>query len=207
MNKRGWPLIVLVTAVALGILALALRPKAAGAVAVGESVPAFSVPLIPADASDLPVVNDHVASDISQFADLRNYRGQVLVLNFWATWCPPCVEEAPSLENFARKVRPLGVEVLGVSVDQNASALAGFVVKYHLTYPVGRDPEQRLAGRYGTFKFPETYIIDRDGHLAEKIIGATDWDDPRMLTFVRELAHPDVQKTAGGPLTPPPANY
>jgi len=114
--------------------------------------------------------------------------GHVVIVNFWATWCPPCVEETPSLETFATRMRPLGVRVIGVSVDQDITQLTNFISRYHLTYPVLRDPNQALAARWGTYKFPETYIFDRDGRLADKVIGATDWNDASMIQFVTALA-------------------
>lgn len=119
---------------------------------------------------------------------LEDYRRQVVVLNFWATWCPPCVEEAPSLEKFAVETQPWGVTVIGVSVDQDRAALAQFVSAYHLSFPIARDPQQTLAARYGTFQFPESYIIDRNGRVAEKIVGPIDWQDPRIISFVESLA-------------------
>lgn len=124
---------------------------------------------------------------------LREARGHVVLVNFWATWCPPCVMEAPSLEKFAEQVRPLGVRVLGVSVDQDLHDLTKFVSDYHLTYPILRDPYQSAASRFGTHLFPETYIFDRHGRLADKIIGATDWEDPRMIRFVEALVHWPLQ--------------
>jgi len=84
-------------------------------------------------------------------------------------------------------MRPLGVRVIGVSVDQDLSQLTNFIASYHLTYPILRDPNQTLAARWGTYKFPETYIFDRDGRLADKVIGATDWNDPNMIQFVTAL--------------------
>jgi cytochrome c biogenesis protein CcmG, thiol:disulfide interchange protein DsbE len=119
---------------------------------------------------------------------LGDYRQQVVVLNFWATWCPPCVEETPSLEKFAVETKPLGVNVIAVSVDEDPAALQKFVADHHLSFPIARDPQQALASRYGTFQFPETYIIDRYGRVAEKIIGAIDWQDPRIISFVESLA-------------------
>lgn len=171
---------------------VALRHHESRAVEVGDEVPDFSLPLALSspDASGKSLVR------------LADYRGRVLVLNFWGTWCPPCVAEAPSLEAFAQKVKPLGVEVLGASerkdlssadADEDDPALAAFIDKYRLTYPIARDPVAGLAHRYGTFLFPETYIIDRHGRLAEKIISNIDWDDPRMLAFVRKLAQPGQQ--------------
>ena len=89
----------------------------------------------------------------------------------------------------------MGVTVIGVSVDQDRAALEKFVSDYHMSYPIGLDPDRTLAARYGTFQFPETYIIDRNGRVAEKIIGAIDWQDPRILSFVETLA-PESAKRA-----------
>jgi peroxiredoxin len=86
-------------------------------------------------------------------------------------------------------MRDHGVIVLSVSVDEDQEALQDFIQKYQISYPVGRDPDRSLSARYGTVQFPETYILDRRGLLAEKVIGATDWDDPRMQNFVLGLAH------------------
>ncbi len=118
---------------------------------------------------------------------IRAGGGHVMVVNFWATWCPPCVEEAPGLEEFATRMKPLGVRVVGVSVDQNLSELTNFIMSDHLTYPILRDPGQMVAARWGTTKFPETYIFDRHGRLADKIVGATDWNSPGMIQFVTAL--------------------
>jgi len=188
--------VYLVPALILAAVAwLLLRPHDARAVEVGDNVPDFSLALTassPGGAAKTPV-------------RLSDYRGHVLVLNFWGTWCPPCVAETPSLERFAEKVKPWGVEVLGASerkdlspadADEDDPELAAFVSKFDLTYPIARDPAAGLAHRYGTFLFPETYIIDRHGRLAEKIISNIDWDDPRMLTFVRELAQPGGQPSS-----------
>ena len=186
-------LIYLVPALILGVVAwLSLRSHGPRAVGIGESVPAFSLPL----ASKSP------AGSPGSVVQLADYRDHVLVLNFWAPWCPPCVEEAPSLEDFAAKVRPMGVEVLGASEchdcevadEEDPAALGAFISKFRISYPIAHDRSRLLATRYGTLQFPETYIIDRRGHLAEKIIGAMDWNDPRMLAFVRELAQPNQQQ-------------
>jgi peroxiredoxin len=154
-----------------GAAYFALRQRQARPVAIGDSAPDFSVPALP-----------------SGSLDLKTYRRQIVVLHFWATWCPPCVEETPSLEQFAEKMRDRGVIVLSVSVDQNQEALQDYVQKNHISYLVGRDPDQALAARYGTFQFPETYILDHRGLVAEKVVGATDWEDARIQNFVLDLA-------------------
>jgi peroxiredoxin len=154
-----------------GAAYLALRLRQTRPVAVGDSAPDFSVPALP-----------------SGSLNLKSYLGQVVVLNLWATWCPPCVEETPSLERFAEKTRDRGVIVLGVSVDEDPKALQDFILTNHISYAMGRDPDRSLSARYGTFQFPETYILDRRGLVAEKVVGAIDWDDPRIENFVLDLA-------------------
>ena len=119
---------------------------------------------------------------------LSGFKGQVVVLNFWATWCPPCVAETPSLEKFSVDNASKGVVVFGVSVDEDPAALEKFIADYHLTFPIGRDPSRAIATRYGTLKFPETYIIDRNGRVAEKVISNVNWQDPRIKEFIGYLA-------------------
>jgi peroxiredoxin len=152
-------------------LYFALRQRQTRPLAVGDSAPSFSVPAFP-----------------SGSLDLKSYHGQIVVLNLWATWCPPCVEETPSLVHFAEKMQDHGVKVLSISVDEDQKALQDFIQQNHIAYPVGRDPDRSLSARYGTFQFPETYILDRQGKLAEKVIGAIDWDDARIQNFVLDLA-------------------
>jgi peroxiredoxin len=149
---------------------VAQRASRSASVEVGQLAPDFSVPAFP----------------VGQVR-LHDLRGRVSLVNFWATWCPPCVDESPSLQQFAAQMRSQGVEVIGISVDQDPAALQTFIDRFHLTFTIGRDPNQELAHHYGTFKYPETYIVDRDGRVAEKIIGPIDWQDPRIISFVESL--------------------
>jgi len=150
---------------------LALRQRPPRLLTIGDRAPDFTVPAIP-----------------SGSLDSRKYHQQVVVLNFWATWCAPCVAEVPSLEGFEERMQSQGVVVLGVSVDEDRRELQEFIDRYRVTYAVGFDPDRALAARFGTFKFPETYILDRHGRVAEKLIGAVSWDDPRLQSFVLDLA-------------------
>ncbi len=168
---------------------LAIASLAAAAVILGAFIffvwPHVSSPLRTGERPG-PVTLPTVDSSAFSF---RTGGGRILMVNFWATWCPPCVEETPSLEKFSKRMKPAGVEVLGVSVDQNLPALKKFIAAYGITYPVLRDPHQALASRWGTYKFPETYIFDRSGRLADKVIGASDWNAPSMGEFVSALLH------------------
>jgi peroxiredoxin len=116
-----------------------------------------------------------------------NFGGKVLVLNFWATWCPPCVEEMPSLNTMAEQLAPAGVVVLGVSVDRNEQVYKQFLQNHGVKFQTARDPEADISSEYGTFKYPETYVIDASGKVQQKIIGPQNWTDPTVVSFIRSL--------------------
>jgi len=114
---------------------------------------------------------------------LTDYRGKVVVLNFWATWCPPCVEETPGLIQLQRRIASRNGVVLGVSVDEDEAAYRKFLQDHGINYPTSRDPSKKSALDYGTVMYPETYIIDRQGKIARKIIGPQDWNSPEMSAY------------------------
>jgi peroxiredoxin len=120
--------------------------------------------------------------------DLASYRGKVVVLNFWATWCPPCVAEMPSLERLHRGLGPEGLAVVTVSTDEDEAALRSFVKQHALTLPVLRDPGGRdAASRYRTTGYPETFVLDRSGVLLQHTVGPAEWDSPQSLDYFRGL--------------------
>jgi|SRR4030095_12213017 cytochrome c biogenesis protein CcmG, thiol:disulfide interchange protein DsbE len=119
---------------------------------------------------------------------LSDYRGKVVVLNFWASWCPPCVEEAPSLNRLQRHIEPNGGTILGVSIDESPAAYEKFLKDFAIVYPTWRDPavqdnKSKIALGYGTSLIPETYVIDRQGKIARKLVSAQQWDSPEMLAY------------------------
>jgi peroxiredoxin len=119
---------------------------------------------------------------------LSSLRGQIVVLNFWATWCPPCVEEMPSLDRLHAQLAPLGGMVLGVSVDRDEDAFTRFLRDHQIRFPNHRDPSAAIAVEYGSVMYPETYIIARDGKIARKIIGPQNWDSPDWIAYFQRLA-------------------
>jgi len=118
---------------------------------------------------------------------LSQLRGQVVVLNFWATWCPPCVEETPSLLQMQQRLKDKGVTVLAVSVDADESAYRRFLKDHNVNLLTVRDVDQKSNNLYGTIRFPETYIIDRKGVVRRKFIGAVDWNSPEITDFLTKL--------------------
>jgi peroxiredoxin len=118
---------------------------------------------------------------------LSDLHGKVVVLNFWASWCPPCVEETPALNRLQAAIAPQGGMVLGVSVDDTDAEYQKFLRDQNVQFPTWRDPEKKVNLEYGTTIFPETYIIDRDGKLARKVIGPQDWDRGENYAFLESL--------------------
>jgi cytochrome c biogenesis protein CcmG, thiol:disulfide interchange protein DsbE len=125
--------------------------------------------------------------DSDRTVALSQFRGQVVVLNFWATWCPPCIEEMPSLVEMQRRMKAKGVTVLAVSVDVDEGAYRQFLKVHNVNLLTVRDPAQKSNNLYGTIVFPETYIIDRDGVMRRKFIGAVDWTEPEITDFLGKL--------------------
>ena len=126
-----------------------------------------------------------VATDTGRTVSLPNFGGKVLVLNFWASWCPPCVQETPSLSQFAQQYANKGVVVLAVSVDRDEKAYRGFLQKFKPGFLTARD--SKIHEDYGTFMYPETYIIDTQGRVVRKIAEAADWTDPAVTRYIDSL--------------------
>ena len=155
--------------IALGITLLTGCYSASRPPRIGSSAPDFTV------------------QDDDRKVTLSSYRGQVVVLNFWATWCPPCVEEMPSLLEMQQRMKSKGVTVVAVSVDVDEAAYRKFLEIHKVNLLTVRDPEQKSNNLYGTFRYPETYVIDRDGVLRRKFIGPQDWVQPEIVDFLGKL--------------------
>ncbi len=130
---------------------------------------------------------DFTVQDSDRTVALNQFRGQVVVLNFWATWCPPCVEEMPSLVEMQRRLKAKGVTVVAVSIDVDENAYRLFLKQHGVDLLTVRDPAQKTPSLYGTHGWPETFIIDRNGVMRRKFIGAVDWTDPEITSFLSKL--------------------
>lgn len=126
--------------------------------------------------------------DNDRTVTLADLRGKVVVLNFWATWCPPCVDEMPSLVRMQERMQGR-VTVLAVSTDESEAAYQKFIRDHGITPALltVRDAGQRSNALYGTFRFPETYVIDRQGVLRRKFIGPVEWTKPEILHYLESL--------------------
>ena len=159
MKRSAVPIVVAVLGAALvgllvyGVVARRDDTSLDSAVRKGER------PAAPGSAVALPML------DGSTKRSLQQLRGNVVVLNFWASWCGPCEAEAPLLERAQKQLAPEGGTVLGVTYKDDASASRDFVRRYKLTYPSLRDDKLDLAPKFGTTKLPETFVLDKDGRV------------------------------------------
>jgi peroxiredoxin len=115
---------------------------------------------------------------------LSDYRGKVVFLNFWATWCPPCRAEMPSMERLNEVLGGKDFVMLAVNVDENIKDLETFVKETPHTFTVLSDADAKIQKLYKVFKFPETFVIDRQGQIVQHIVGARDWSSTQALQFL-----------------------
>lgn len=137
-------------------------------IAAGDAAPEFSV-----------------KADTGETVALPNFGGKILVLNFWATWCPPCVQETPSLSEFARQYKSKGVVVLGISVDKDEAAYNKFLQRFRPHFLTLR--EYKIHEDYGTYMYPETYIIDTSGKVLRKYMEPVDWMSRENISYFNSL--------------------
>ncbi|TMA45182.1 MAG: TlpA family protein disulfide reductase [Deltaproteobacteria bacterium] len=119
--------------------------------------------------------------------DLSSLRGKTVLVNFWATWCPPCREEMPSLWRLAQSFDPQSFEVVTVSVDDGWEPVEKFLAAPRTPYRVALDEGAKVSRTYGTTKYPESYLVDRDGKLRLKFVGPRNWTDPNVATLLQEF--------------------
>jgi cytochrome c biogenesis protein CcmG/thiol:disulfide interchange protein DsbE len=131
------------------------------------------------------VAPDFTVSDGTSTVHLANYRGQVVLLNFWATWCPPCVQEMPALLQLHHE-RP-DLAILAVSIDEDEDQYRRFLSRRNVDLITVRDPNQTAAKLYHTEGWPETYIIDRKGVVRRKLVGDPDWSNPELRAYLKTL--------------------
>ncbi len=136
---------------------------------------------MPAPDFTLPDINGKVVS-------LTDYRGKVVLINIWATWCPPCVEEMPSMEKLHQELKDESFKILAVSIDVlGAKAVIPFMKKHKLSFSALTDTKGAIKSLYQTTGVPESFIVDKNGIIAEKIIGQRDWATSGAIRFFQNL--------------------
>lgn len=125
-------------------------------------------------------------ADGQNSVDLGKLRGKVVLLNFWASWCAPCVEETPSLEALHHQLPQ--IEIVGVASDEDFAQYQTFVAQHHIDFLTVFDQQQASNSLYGSFRFPETYVIDKQGVVRRKLIGAQEFTSPEFVNYLKNLA-------------------
>jgi cytochrome c biogenesis protein CcmG/thiol:disulfide interchange protein DsbE len=128
---------------------------------------------------------DFTVHNGSQTIRLSQFRGKIVILNFWATWCAPCIDELPSLQEL-QKQRP-DIQVLAVSIDDDPAAYAAFLKQYDINLLAVRDGSQGANLKFGSVRVPETFVIDRSGVVRRKFIGAQQWTNPEIPGYLAKL--------------------
>jgi peroxiredoxin len=209
-------LALLLAAAAVGVLTVARRPSAdpsaspgarpghaeAGSTATGAAPAAAGRPragrVLPLAAAmkELDLIRPARAKVADEFTvsthgggklRLSEHRGRVVLINFWATWCPPCLEEMPAMERLYRQHKDTGFTLVAVSVDADPRKVTPFVAEHKLTFPVGLDPRMELANAYGVRALPSSFIVSRDGNLAALAIGPRSWDNDAAHSLVEGM--------------------
>jgi peroxiredoxin len=126
-----------------------------------------------------------IMNDGTHTVDLSKLRGRVVVLNLWATYCAPCIEELPSLLEMQKRMPEIAV--VAVSIDQDPDVYHKFLADHHVDLITVRDAEMKVNALYGTAQIPETYVIDRQGIVRRKFVSAQDWTSPEIMSFLAKM--------------------
>ena len=165
-NRLLFSLLALLTIAFLGLAIWSIRDTSAHE---GGTAPAF-----------------HVRTDQGRDVTPTSFGGKVLVLNFWASWCAPCVREVPTLNELQRQFRDQGLVVVAISIDKNPAKYQNFVKRFHVVFDTVRDPSADISSSYGTFQIPETYII-KDGKVVRKLISEQNWMSDDSVQLMKSL--------------------
>jgi thiol-disulfide isomerase/thioredoxin len=118
---------------------------------------------------------------------LGERRGQVVLINFWATWCPPCREEMPALERLYRQHKEQGLELVAISIDSDPAVVSPYVKASKLTFPIALDPKAEVANKYGVRALPSSFVVDRQGTMTALALGPRVWDNAASHSLVEAL--------------------
>jgi thiol-disulfide isomerase/thioredoxin len=175
--------------IALTVAAIFIKPAPAAA---ADPVPA-PVAKAFADAG-IPVLKDKV--DPVDFTlplldgknqKLSDLKGKVVFLNFWATWCPPCRREMPSMESLYQRFKGQGLEVLAVDCQEGAQDVSAFMGRNKLSFPAALDESGEISGYYGIEAIPTTYLLDKSGKIIIRVVGSLNWNDPKIIAAFEAL--------------------
>jgi len=137
---------------------------------------------------DRPQAPDFVLADLdgNQYR-LSDYRGQVVIINFWATWCPPCRAEMPSMQRAWQQLEQESILMLGINVGEDEDTIFQFTANYPVEFPLLMDQDSRVINQWPVRGLPTTFVVSPAGKITYRAIGGREWDDPDLLATVRAL--------------------
>jgi len=170
-------------AVVFGVIAVVAAAIAGGRILLGDELSPVG---LGARAPGFEAVTLDPAPRMKSLAD---YRGNVLMINIWATWCAPCRIEMPSIQQLHDAYGSRGLKVVAVSIDDpgTEAQVRAFATQYNLTFEILHDPKSDISRKYQTTGYPETVIVGRDGIIRKKLLGATDWNSPQNRALIERL--------------------
>jgi peroxiredoxin len=137
---------------------------------------------------DRPQAPDFALKDIDgKTHRLSDYRGRLVIVNFWATWCPPCRKEMPSMQRAWETIEREGIAMLAVNVGEDEDTIFAFTANYPVEFPLLMDRDSKVVQQWPVRGLPTTFVVDPQGRLAYRAIGGREWDDPQLLDQVRAL--------------------
>jgi cytochrome c biogenesis protein CcmG, thiol:disulfide interchange protein DsbE len=173
----------------IGIFALIIAAVFVVAVLLARKDSSLNLPKqLPPD-TRRPAPNFTLPGLDGKMVNLTDYKGKVVLLNIWATWCPSCVEEMPSMEKLYKELKGDDFEILAVSIDESGTkSVVPFMQKYKLSFPTLIDSGGEVARRfYRVTGVPESFIINKEGNIEQVIIGPTDWAAPETISYFKNL--------------------
>ena len=166
-RKYSWLFVLGMIAAVAGVIWFAL-PEAPASVRPGEQRADFMLPDVQGVMQSLP-------------------KGEVVLLNFWATWCPPCRKEIPSMAALHDKYGEQGLKIVAVSVDRELGNLKAFMQEHRMPFQVLHDADSTVSRSYGVFRYPESFLIDRNGTVLYHLIGAKEWMSRPVLDTIESM--------------------
>ena len=199
--RQQWGVVLAVVAVLAGTLfaGTVLLHDELHPISVGDHAPDFSAiplyePVYPSAPGDTAFSSRRVAAGAPGHT-LASYKGQVVLLNVWATWCEPCRAEMPAIEQLHRQFGPRGLKIVSVSIDNPGSEqlIDKFVRDFHLSFEILHDASGAIQTAYQTTGVPETFILGKDGVIRKKVIGAADWSSAGNRALIAQLLAEDAR--------------
>jgi len=160
---------------ALGVAMFFALPEGTKPIGAGDAVKPFQLPDLNGKVQGLP-------------------EGKVYLLNFWATWCPPCRKEVPSMVKLYETFKDKGFEIVAVSVDQGDEVVKNFVAENKMNFTVLWDKDSSISKQYNVFRYPETFIVGRDGKILQHLKGGVEWLQPEFYNYIQSLVSAPIQK-------------